>query len=267
MKQYLDYLDHIMTVGRTTPDRSGFWLRSAFGYQMRFDLREGFPCLTTKKMPIKTMIRELLWFISGDTNTAKLHEHNIHIWDALDSDADRDIGPLYGYQWRKWPDYNGGHIDQLANAINEIKTNPYSKAILVSAWNVAQLKEMALPPCHSFFQFFVRKNELSLQWYQRSSDAFLGAPFNIFQYALLLSMVAQVTGKVPADLVMSIGVAHIYKNHKEAVMEQLKRKPKKLPTMKINPKVKNIDDFRETDFELIDYDPYPAIKAPFVHLG
>lgn len=255
-----------MEEGRTKPDRSGFWLRSLFGHQMRFDLQKGMPVLTTKRMPVKLMIRELLWFISGDTDTENIRKHGIHIWDKFE-DESRDIGPLYGYQWRKWPDYDGGHIDQLKWAINEIKHNKNSKAILVSAWNVAQLDEMALPPCHAFFQFYVRKNELSCQLYQRSSDAFLGAPFNIFQYSLLTMMVAQVTDMIPKEFIMTIGDGHIYKNHKEQVLEQLEREPGKLPEMKMNPDVKDIDDFTIDDFELVGYKHQGKISAPLVIKG
>lgn len=266
MKQYLEYLDHIMSVGRTKYDRSGFWIRSTFGYHMRFDLEHSFPIVTTKKMPIRWMLRELLWWVSGKSDNIKpLQKYGIRIWDGF-ADKNGDIGPMYGYQWRKWPKYGGGHVDQLKKVIEEIKTNPNSKAMLVSAWNVAQLGEMRLPPCHAFFQFNVTRKKLRCQWYQRSSDAYLGAPFNIFQYALLTLMVAQVTGFQAAELIMSIGDAHVYKNHKQQVLEQLKRKPRKLPMMKINPDIKDIDDFTVDDFELVGYDPHPKISAPLVIL-
>ncbi|MBN1915620.1 thymidylate synthase [Candidatus Dojkabacteria bacterium] len=265
MRQYLDFLRHILQKGRSKDDRSGFGLKSIFGYQMRFDFRNGFPIVTTKKMPIKTMTHELLWFISGSTNIKYLQENGIHYWDDF-ADFRGDLGPIYGHQWRKWPDLKGGHIDQLANVIEEIKTVPYSKAMLVSAWNPAQKKEMRLPPCHAFFQFNVNKEKLRCQLYQRSSDAFLGLPFNISQYALLTMMVAQVTGLEARELIVTIGDGHLYKNHLEAATEQLKRKPKELPEMKINKKIKNIDDFRINDFELINYEPHPHIKAPLVLL-
>lgn len=219
--------------------------------------------LTTKKMPIKTLIHELLWFISGETNTKYLRENGVKIWDGF-ADKNGDLGPVYGYQWRHWPDYKGGHIDQLADAIHEIKTNPNSKAIIVNAWNVGQLEEMRLPPCHTFFQFYPRRGKLSCLLYQRSADVFIGVPFNIAEYSLLTMMVAQVTGCEPDEFVHILGDAHIYKNHKEQVLEQLQRKPLALPRMKINPEIKDIDGFTIDDFELINYSPHPKIEAKVV---
>jgi thymidylate synthase len=250
-----------MEKGRTKPDRSGFWLRSTFGYQMRFDLNEGFPLVTTKKMAWKSIVNELLWFISGDTNVETLNKKDVHIWDGF-ANEDNEIGPMYGYQWRKWPDYKGGHIDQLKWAIEEIKHNPLSKASVVSAWNTAQLKEMVL------YQFYPRNGKLSMLMFQRSADAFLGVPFNIAQYALLLKMVAQVTGYEADEYVHFIGDAHVYKNHKEAVMEQIKREPLKMPTVTLNPDIKNIDDFTAEDIVMTDRVTYPdAIDAEVVQLA
>jgi thymidylate synthase len=263
MVQYLKALHHILKDGKSKKSRGIHGLRSTFGYQMRFDLRHGFPILTTKKMPFKLMLNELLWFISGNTNIKALQEKKIHYWDDF-ADENGDLGPVYGYQWRKWPDYKGGHIDQLQNVIKEIKTQPDSKAMLVSAWNPAQVKEMRLPPCHTFFQFNVTKEKLRMQLYQRSSDAFLGLPFNISQYSLLLMMVAQVTGLEAREFIISIGDLHLYKNHLKQALEQVQRRPTRLPTLKINPKVKNIDDFTTEDFELINYEPQPHIKADLV---
>lgn len=265
MQQYLDFINHILEKGKSKGDRSGFGLKSIFGYQMRFDFRRGFPIVTTKKMPMKIMINELLWFISGDTNTKKLNERKIHYWDDF-ADKNGDLGPIYGYQWRFWPDGKGGHVDQLANVIEEIEKFPDSKAMIVTAWNPAQISEMRLPPCHTFFQFNVTKKKLRCQLYQRSSDAFLGLPFNITQYALLTMMIAQVTGLEARELIISIGDGHLYKNHLEQAKEQIKRKPKKLPIMKINPKVKDIDSFKVEDFELVGYEAHPHIKAPLVIL-
>jgi len=262
MKQYLKLLHHIMQDGRTKGDRSPWGIRSVFGYQMRFDLTKGFPILTTKKLPVKLMINELLWFISGRSDNIKeLQEKGVHIWDDF-ADENGDIGPMYGVQWRRWPDCKGGHVDQLKNVIAEIKETPNSKCMIVNAWNAAQIKEMRLPPCHTMFQFNVTRGQLRCQMYQRSNDVFLGAPFNIFQYALLTMMVAQVTGFEAVEYIHTIGDAHIYKNHKKQVIEQLKRKPKKLPVMKINPDVADIDEFSIDDFELVGYDPHPHIKAP-----
>lgn len=255
-----------METGRTKPDRSGFWLRSRFGMMMRFDLSEGFPLLTTKRMFYRGIIEELLWFLSGNENVKTLTDKDVHIWDGF-ADEKGKIGPMYGYQWRKWPDYKGGHIDQLKWAIEEIKHNPTSKAIIVNAWNTGQLSEMALPPCHTMFQFYVRKDELSMMLFQRSGDAFLGIPFNIAQYSLLLMMVAHVTGMRPHEFVHVIGDAHVYKNHKEQVLEQLSRKPLPLPKMEINPDVKDIDGFKYEDFKLVNYQHLEPIKAPVVLLS
>ncbi len=266
MKQYLDLINHILENGRGKRGRGIHGMKSIFGYQMRFDLRRGFPILTTKKMPVKTMINELLWFISGDTNVKTLNEMGIHYWDSF-ADKDGDLGPVYGHQWRKWPDGKGGTIDQLANVIEEIRTYPDSKAMLISAWNPAMTKDMILPPCHTFYQFNVTKGKIRLQLYQRSSDVFLGLPFNISQYALLLMMMAQVTGYEARELIVTIGDGHIYNNHKDAAREQLKRTPKRLPIMKINPKVKHIDDFKLEDFELVGYEPDPHIKTDLIHLA
>ncbi len=263
MKNYQDLIRYILKKGHHKNTRGIVGIKSVFGYQLRFDFRKGFPILTTKKVYFKTLYRELLWFISGSTSVKDLHKYNIHYWDGF-ADKSDDLGPVYGYQWRKWPDYKGGHIDQLKNVINEIKYMPDSKAMLVSAWNVAQLKEMRLPPCHSFFQFNVIKGKLRLQLYMRSSDVFLGLPFNISQYALLLAMVAQVTGLKARELIISIGDAHIYENHLDAVKEILKRKPYRLPKLWINKDIKDIDDFTENDVKLIGYKHHPAIKAPLV---
>lgn len=261
MKQYKKLLKHVLEEGRTKAHRSGFWTRNVFGYTMRFDLNNGFPLITTKKMPQKVWIRELLWFISGESDNIKpLQKHNIKIWDGF-ADEKGDIGPMYGYQWRKWPGYDGEPIDQLKNAIKLIKTKPNSRAILVSAWNAAQLDEMRLPPCHTFFQFYVRKDELSLILYQRSADIFIGVPFNIAEYALLLMMVAQVTNKKPKEFIHMIGDAHIYKNYNEEINEQLSRDPYPLPTMEINPKVKDIDAFTIDDFTIKNYKYHPKIEA------
>jgi thymidylate synthase len=263
MKQYLQALKHVLENGHTKGTRGIHDIKSTFGYQMRFDLRRGFPILTTKRMPFKIMLNELIWFISGDTNIKWLQEHKIKYWNDF-ADKDGDLGPVYGYQWRKWPDYNGGHIDQLKNVIHEIKTMPNSKAMLVSAWNPAQLDEMRLPPCHTFFQFNVTKGKLRLQLYQRSADAFLGLPFNITQYSLLLIMVAQVTGLEAREFVHTIGDLHLYKNHIEQAKKQLKRKPKRRPLVKINPKVKDIDEFTAKDFKLVNYKYHSHIKADLV---
>ena len=264
MQQYLDLIKYVLEKGRTKHGRGIHPMKSVFGYQMKFDLRGGFPIVTTKRQPIKVMTHELLWFVSGDnTNINYLKEHNVHIWDGFEPE-DGNMGPIYGYQWRHWPDYDGGHIDQLAKVIEEIKTNPDSKTLIVSAWNVAQLDEMRLPPCHTFFQFDVRKGKLRCQLYQRSADVFLGVPFNIFEYSLLTLMVAQVTNTIPREFIHTIGDAHLYHNHKEAAKELLKRKPYRLPIMKLNPKIKNIDDFTIDDFELVGYKYHPPIKVPIV---
>lgn len=260
MKQYLDLLSHIMEHGTDKSDRTGTGTRSVFGYQMRFNLADGFPLLTTKKLHLKSIIHELLWFLRGDTNARYLQENGVRIWNEW-ADENGDLGHIYGYQWRSWPDYNGGHIDQISEVIETIKNNPDSRRIIVSAWNVADLPNMNLPPCHAFFQFYVADGKLSLQLYQRSADSFLGVPFNIASYALLLMMVAQVTGLEVGDFVHTLGDAHIYNNHFEQIKEQLSRDPRKLPRMIINPEVKNIFDFKYEDFTLEDYDPHPHIKG------
>ncbi len=260
MKQYLDLLQTVLKEGIHKEDRTGTGTTSIFGYQMRFNMDDGFPCLTTKKLHLKSIIYELLWFLRGDTNIAYLKEHGVSIWDEW-ADANGDLGHIYGYQWRSWPDYNGGFIDQISEAVKTIKGNPDSRRIIVSAWNVADLDKMNLPPCHAFFQFYVANGRLSLQLYQRSADIFLGVPFNIASYALLLHMVAQVTGLKAGDFVHTLGDAHIYSNHIEQVKLQLSREPRPLPRLKMNPEVKDIFDFQYEDFELIDYNPHPHIKG------
>ncbi len=260
MKQYLDLLRYVKENGIDKDDRTGTGIHSVFGYQMRFNMEDGFPLLTTKKLHLKSIIYELLWFLQGDTNVKYLQEHGVRIWNEW-ADADGDLGPIYGYQWRMWKDYRGGHIDQITEAIETIKNNPESRRIIVSAWNVADLPDMKLPPCHAFFQFYVAGGKLSLQLYQRSADIFLGVPFNIASYALLLLMVAQVTGLKPGDFVHTLGDAHIYSNHMEQVDLQLTREPRPLPVMKLNPDVKSIFDFKYEDFTLEGYDPHPHIKA------
>lgn len=260
MKQYLDLLNHIMENGTQKSDRTGTGTRSVFGYQMRFNLADGFPVMTTKKLHLKSIIHELLWFLNGDTNVKYLQENGVRIWNEW-ADEDGNLGHIYGYQWRSWPDYNGGHIDQIKEVIETLKNNPDSRRIIVSAWNVADLPNMNLPPCHAFFQFYVADGKLSLQLYQRSADCFLGVPFNIASYALLLMMMAQVTGLEVGDFVHTLGDAHIYNDHFEQVREQLSREPRRLPRMVINPDVKSIFDFKFEDFSLEDYDPHPHIKA------
>ena len=260
MKQYLDLVKHVLANGVEKSDRTGTGTKSVFGYQMRFNLADGFPLLTTKKVHLKSIIYELLWFLKGDTNVHYLQENGVRIWNEW-ADENGDLGHIYGYQWRSWPDYEGGHIDQIAQAIDQIKNIPDSRRIIVSAWNVAEVPHMALPPCHSFFQFYVADGKLSLQLYQRSGDIFLGVPFNIASYALLLMMVAQVTGLEPGEYIHTLGDAHIYTNHFDQVHEQLTRTPRKLPKMVINPDVKSIFDFKYEDFHLEGYDPYPAIKG------
>ena len=260
MKQYLDLLQHVLDHGIFKEDRTGTGTHSVFGYQMRFDLQDGFPLLTTKKLHLKSIIHELLWFLKGDTNVKYLQENGVRIWNEW-ADENGDLGHIYGYQWRSWPDYNGGHIDQIKEAIDTIQHNPDSRRIIVRAWNVADLPQMNLPPCHAFFQFYVANGKLSLQLYQRSADIFLGVPFNIASYALLLMMVAQVTGLEAGDFVHTLGDAHIYNNHIEQVREQLSREPRALPTMKLNPNVKSIFDFKYEDFELTDYNPHPHIAG------
>ena len=260
MKQYLDLLNRILTEGERKEDRTGTGTISVFGHQMRFNLDDGFPCLTTKKLHLKSIIYELLWFLRGDTNVHFLQEHGVRIWNEW-ADPDGDLGHIYGYQWRSWPDYDGGFIDQIQEAVETIKHNPDSRRIIVSAWNVADLKRMNLPPCHLLFQFYVANGRLSLQLYQRSADTFLGVPFNIASYALLLQMMAQVTGLQPGEFVHTTGDTHLYLNHLEQARLQLSRTPRPLPTMRINPDVKSIFDFRYEDFELENYDPWPHIAA------
>jgi len=261
MKQYLELMSHVMNNGDQKHDRTGTGTISVFGYQMRFNLNEGFPLCTTKKLHLKSIIHELLWFLSGDTNIKYLKENGVKIWDEW-ADADGSIGPGYGFQWRSWPTPNGESIDQITQVINTIKNNPDSRRIIVSAWNVAQIAEMALPPCHAFFQFYVANGKLSCQLYQRSCDIFLGVPFNIASYALLTMMVAQVCGLQYGDFVHTLGDAHIYNNHLEQATLQLSRTPKALPIMKINPEVKDIFSFKCEDFTLENYNPDPNIKAP-----
>lgn len=260
MRQYLDLLKHIMENGVQKGDRTGTGTRSVFGYQMRFDLEKGFPLLTTKKLHLKSIIYELLWFLKGDTNARYLQERGVRIWNEW-ADPDGNLGHIYGYQWRSWPDYDGGFIDQISEAIETIKRDPDSRRIIVSAWNVADIKNMNLPPCHAFFQFYVAEGRLSLQLYQRSADTFLGVPFNIASYALLTMMVAQVCGLRPGEFIHTLGDTHIYNNHFEQVAEQLSREPRALPRLVLNPEVKNIFDFRYEDFTLEGYDPHPHIKA------
>ena len=261
MKQYLDILDRILREGAQKGDRTGTGTLSIFGTQSRYNLDDGFPLLTTKKLHLKSIIYELLWFLRGDTNIHYLQEHGVTIWDEW-ADADGDLGPVYGHQWRSWPDYNGGVIDQIQYVIDQLKNNPDSRRMIVSAWNVAEVNQMALPPCHTIFQFYVAGDRLSLQLYQRSADTFLGVPFNIASYALLLQMMAQVTGYRPGDFIHTTGDTHLYLNHLEQARLQLTREPRPLPTMKINPDVKSIFDFRYEDFQLEGYDPWPHIKAP-----
>ena len=260
MKQYLELLDRIMCKGVDRGDRTGTGTRSVFGHQMRFDLADGFPLLTTKKLHLKSIIYELLWFLRGDTNVHYLQEHGVRIWNEW-ADADGDLGHVYGYQWRSWPDGKGGAIDQIANAVDTIRRNPESRRIIVSAWNVADIDSMALPPCHALFQFYVANGRLSLQLYQRSADTFLGVPFNIASYALLLMMMAQVTGLQVGEFVHTLGDAHVYHNHFEQVRLQLTRSPRQLPRMVLNPDVKDIFSFDYDDFRLEDYDPYPHIPG------
>lgn len=261
MKQYHDLLRHIMATGTDRNDRTGTGTRSVFGYQMRFDLSEGFPLLTTKKVHLKSIIHELLWFLKGDTNLKYLHDNGVTIWDEW-ADENGDLGHIYGYQWRSWPAADGTFVDQIAEAVRAIRENPDSRRIIVSAWNVGDLKNMNLPPCHAFFQFYVADGKLSLQLYQRSADTFLGVPFNIASYALLTMMVAQVTGLKPGEFIHTLGDTHIYSNHFEQVKELLSRTPRTLPRMTLNPSVKQLEDFKYEDFTLSDYNPYPAIKAP-----
>tara|TARA_B110000037_G_C16991949_1_gene453494 strand:- start:14 stop:808 length:795 start_codon:yes stop_codon:yes gene_type:complete len=261
MRQYLDLLNHVKDNGIKKEDRTGTGTLSIFGYQMRFDLNQGFPLLTTKKIHLKSVIHELLWFLTGDTNIKYLKDNGVSIWDEW-ADKNGDLGPVYGSQWRSWPSSDGESIDQIKNLIYGVKNNPDSRRLIVSAWNVAEIEKMKLPPCHAFFQFYVADNKLSCQLYQRSADIFLGVPFNIASYALLTRMIAQVCELECGDFIHTLGDAHIYLNHIDQVNDQLKRKPKILPIMKINPSIKNIFNFKYDDFELINYDPDPLIKAP-----
>ena len=260
MKQYLDLIRRVLSEGTPKSDRTGTGTYSIFGHQMRFDLGEGFPLLTTKKIHLKSVIHELLWFLKGDTNVKYLQDNGVRIWNEW-AGPDGDLGHIYGYQWRSWPDYDGGHIDQIKNVIEDIKSDPGSRRLIVSAWNVADLGRMNLPPCHILFQFYVNDGKLSMQFYQRSADIFLGVPFNIASYALLLMMVAQVPRLQPYELVHTLGDAHIYKNHIEQVHLQLQREPKPLPQMHLNPEVDDIFGFTYDDFTLTGYEPYPHIKG------
>ena len=261
MKQYLDLLSHVKKNGIKKEDRTGTGTLSVFGYQMRFNLVDGFPLLTTKKIHLKSVIHELLWFLSGETNIKYLKDNSVSIWDEW-ADTNGDLGPVYGHQWRSWDTASGESVDQIAQLIDQLKNNPDSRRLIVSAWNVGAIAEMKLPPCHAFFQFYVAEKKLSCQLYQRSADIFLGVPFNIASYALLTMMVAEVCNLEYGEFVHTLGDAHIYINHLDQVNEQLERAPKPLPQMKINGKIKNIFDFKYDDFELIGYDPYPLIKAP-----
>ena len=261
MRQYLDLLQHVLAHGTEKSDRTGTGTISVFGHQMRFDLSQGFPLLTTKKVHLKSIIHELLWFLKGDTNIAYLKQNGVSIWDEW-ADANGDLGPIYGYQWRSWPTADGRHIDQISEVIEALKHNPDSRRIIVSAWNVGEIPNMKLPPCHAFFQFYVADGKLSCQLYQRSADIFLGVPFNIASYALLTLMMAQATGLKPGDFVHTLGDAHIYLNHMEQVKLQLSRDTRALPTMRLNPEVGSVFDFKYEDFTLENYDPHPAIKAP-----
>ena len=260
MRQYLDLLNRILREGTPKSDRTGTGTVSVFGHQMRFDLADGFPLLTTKKLHLKSIIHELLWFLAGDTNVRYLQDNGVRIWNEW-ADEDGDLGHIYGYQWRSWPAYDGGFIDQISEVVNTIRTNPDSRRIIVSAWNVADLGRMNLPPCHVLFQFYVADGRLSLQLYQRSADSFLGVPFNIASYALLLQMMAQVTGLKPGEFIHTLGDAHIYNNHLEQVRLQLTREPRPLPRMVINPDVKDIFGFKYDDFRLEGYDPHPHIPG------
>ena len=261
MRQYLDLLQHVLANGSEKSDRTGTGTISVFGHQMRFDLSAGFPLLTTKKVHLKSIIHELLWFLQGDTNIKYLKDNGVSIWDEW-ADENGDLGPIYGYQWRSWPARDGRHVDQISEVLNTLKSNPDSRRIIVSAWNVGELPYMKLPPCHAFFQFYVADGKLSCQLYQRSADIFLGVPFNIASYALLTLMIAQVSGLKPGDFVHTLGDAHIYLNHMEQVKLQLAREPRALPAMKLNPAVTDLFDFKYDDFALEGYDPHPGIKAP-----
>lgn len=260
MKQYLDLLDDVLREGTVKEDRTGTGTVSVFGRQLRFDLDQGFPLLTTKQLHLKSIIHELLWFLSGDTNVRYLQEHGVRIWNEW-ADEHGDLGHVYGYQWRSWPDYDGGSIDQIATIVDDIRRTPDSRRLIVSAWNVADLPRMNLPPCHLLFQFYVADGRLSLQLYQRSADLFLGVPFNIASYALLLQMTAQVTGLRPGDFILTLGDAHIYRNHLDQVRQQLSRSPRPLPRMELNPARSSLFDFRYDDFRLVGYDPHPHIAG------
>ena len=260
MQQYLDLMRHILDHGVKKEDRTGTGTLSVFGHQMRFDLQEGFPVTTTKKLHLRSIIHELLWFLRGDTNIEYLKENKVRIWDEW-ADENGDLGPVYGHQWRSWPTPDGGSIDQIKQVLHQIKNTPDSRRMIVSAWNVADVEQMALPPCHALFQFYVAEGKLSCQLYQRSADVFLGVPFNIASYALLTMMVAQVSDLEPGEFIHTFGDAHLYVNHLEQAGLQLSRNPRPLPTMKINPKVNDLFAFRYEDFELIEYDPHPHIKA------
>lgn len=260
MKQYLQLLDRILTEGIQKGDRTGTGTISVFGHQMRFNMEEGFPLLTTKKLHLKSIIYELLWFLNGDTNIKYLKDHGVSIWDEW-ADEHGELGPVYGHQWRSWPDYNGGAIDQIHQVVDQIRNNPNSRRMMVSAWNVAEVNKMALPPCHCLFQFYVADGRLSLQLYQRSADTFLGVPFNIASYALLLLMMAQVTGLQPGEFIHTTGDTHLYLNHLEQAKLQLSREPRPLPKMILNPEVKNLFDFKYEDFQLTDYHPWPHIAG------
>ena len=261
MRAYLDLLNKILTEGTPKADRTGTGTLSLFGHQMRFDLARGFPCLTTKKLHLRSIIVELLWFLRGDTNVAYLHEHDVSIWDEW-ANAEGELGPVYGYQWRSWPTPDGGHIDQIAQVVEQIRTNPDSRRLIVSAWNVADIEKMALPACHCLFQFYVANGKLSCQLYQRSADVFLGVPFNIASYALLTLMVAQVCGLEPGEFVHSFGDVHLYLNHERQARLQLEREPRALPTMRLNPAVRDLFAFTPADFNLSGYEPHPGIRAP-----
>jgi len=260
MKQYHDLLSHILAHGVKKEDRTGTGTISVFGYQMRFDLSEGFPCITTKKLHLRSIIHELLWFLKGETNIAYLKENGVSIWDEW-ADANGELGPVYGSQWRSWPAPDGRHIDQIEQLLHQIKNNPDSRRMIVSAWNVGLIDQMALPPCHAFFQFYVAEGKLSCQLYQRSADTFLGVPFNIASYALLTMMIAQVCGLEAGEFIHTLGDAHLYSNHIEQAQLQLTRDFRPLPTMRINPEISNLFDFKYEDFELLNYDPHPHIKA------
>ena len=261
MKQYLDLMRHVRDHGTQKHDRTGTGTISVFGYQMRFNLQDGFPLVTTKKLHLRSIIHELIWFLKGDTNISYLKENGVSIWDEW-ADEKGELGPVYGYQWRSWPAPDGSHIDQITQLINQIKKNPDSRRLIVSAWNVAQVEQMALPPCHCLFQFYVAEGKLSCQLYQRSADIFLGVPFNIASYALLTLMIAQVCGLEPGEFIHTFGDAHLYNNHLEQTELQLSREPRPLPKMSLNPEIKDLFDFRFEDFKLEDYDPHPHIKAP-----